>query len=135
MDESIKLLSSIPYILRSTKKVAQHSRAAHKLALLNSRCQFHQHFTCSFLYKKCYALLFSWYSLALNFFGKRILAQIMLVKCWWNWLQPSHIHFWWRRWPYHFSWPQRIETNNFNGRLYLKLFNYFCWKQSTSTES
>ncbi len=37
--------------------------------------------------QKCFAQIFSYYSLALIFFGKIILAQRLLVRCWWNWLQ------------------------------------------------
>ncbi len=51
------------------------------------RCQFHQHFTHAFCAQKCFAQLSSSYSLALYFFGAKILAQKLLVKCWWNWLQ------------------------------------------------
>jgi hypothetical protein len=46
-----------------------------------SRCQFHQHSMRDFLLQKCFALLFSSYSLALNFFGQRILVQKLLIKC------------------------------------------------------
>jgi hypothetical protein len=56
---------------------------------LNLRCQFHQHFMCNFFIGKCFAQIFSHYSLALWFFGKRISAQKLLVKCWWNWQQGS----------------------------------------------
>ncbi len=34
---------------------------------------------------KCFAQLFSNYSLSLSFFGKRILAQKLLIKFLWNW--------------------------------------------------
>jgi len=44
-------------------------------------CQFHQHFMCAFFVQKCFAQLFSYYSLSLNFIGKLILAQKLLVKC------------------------------------------------------
>ncbi len=47
-------------------------------------CQFHQHFTLTFFVRKPFAQLFSNYSLALWFFGKRILVQKLLVKCWWK---------------------------------------------------
>ncbi len=54
--------------------------------------QFHQHFTSSFFVQKCYEHLFSSYSFCLNFCGKRILAEKLLVKCWWNWhLEKGHI--------------------------------------------
>jgi len=52
-------------------------------------CQFHQHFTCAFFVQKCFAQLFSNYSLALYFFGTKISAQKLLVKCWWHWHQVS----------------------------------------------
>jgi len=35
---------------------------------------------------KCYGLLFFTYNFDLLFFVKRISAQKLLVKCWWNWL-------------------------------------------------
>jgi len=47
-------------------------------------CQFHQHFMTSFFVQKCFAQLFS--SWLCHF-----LAQKMLEKCWWNWLQASSI--------------------------------------------
>jgi len=48
---------------------------------------FHQHFRSAFFVQKYFAQLFSNYSLALYYFGKRILAQKLLEKCWWNRLQ------------------------------------------------
>jgi len=54
------------------------------------RC--HQHFTRNFFVRKCFAQLISYYSLALWPFVKRISAQKLLVKCWWNWLKSG-----WRR--------------------------------------
>jgi len=56
---------------------------------LGLRCQFHQHFMNKFYLQKCFAQFFSSYSLALQFHGTQILAQNLLVKCWWNWLQVS----------------------------------------------
>ncbi len=57
----------------------------------NAKCLirwlFHQHFTSRFLVWKCFAKLFSNYNLALLFFGKRIMAQKLHIKCWWNRLQ------------------------------------------------
>ena len=41
----------------------------------------------AFWFEKCFAQLSYAYSLGLQFFGKRKLAQKQLVKCWWNWLQ------------------------------------------------
>ncbi len=35
--------------------------------------------------QKFFAELLSAYNLGLLFFGKRILAQKLLIKCWWNW--------------------------------------------------
>ena len=49
-----------------------------------ARSQFHQHFMSGFFAQKCFEQLFCSYSLALYFFGKRILVQKLLVKCWWN---------------------------------------------------
>jgi len=56
-------------------------------AVPTMRCQFHQHFKYTFFVQKCFAQICSNYSTALQFFGKRILAQKLLVKYWWNWLQ------------------------------------------------
>ena len=50
-----------------------------------TRCQFHQHFTSSFCANILAPKTFCACSLALYFFGVRILAQKLLVKCWWNW--------------------------------------------------
>jgi hypothetical protein len=47
--------------------------------------QFHQDFTDSFFVLKLCAKLFCTYILGLYFFGKRISAEKLLVKCWWNW--------------------------------------------------
>ncbi len=58
----------------------------HRVQRLANQVQFHQHFMPTFLYK-CFVQFFSYYSLALNFFGKRISVQNLLVKCWWNWPQ------------------------------------------------
>jgi len=55
------------------------------------RCQFHQHFMHVFYVQKPFVLPYSNYSLALLFFGKRILAEKLLVKCWWNWPQVEEI--------------------------------------------
>ena len=46
------------------------------------RCQFHQHFTSSFFVRKSFEQLFCTYGLGLYFFGARILAQKLFVKCW-----------------------------------------------------
>jgi hypothetical protein len=61
-----------------------------------TRCQFHQHFMLTLLYESVFLQLFSNYSLALLLFGKRILAQKLLVKCWLNLLlatSKSRCHF------------------------------------------
>ena len=50
--------------------------------VLSFRGQFCQHFTTSFFVQKCFEQLFCTYSSALYFFGKRILAKKLLVKCW-----------------------------------------------------
>ncbi len=47
--------------------------------------QFHQHFGRSFFVRKFRAQLFCTYILCLYLFGARILAQKLLLKCWWNW--------------------------------------------------
>jgi len=54
---------------------------------IDDRCQFHQHFKNNFFIPKCFAQRFSSNSLTLYFFGARISAQKLLIKCWWNWLQ------------------------------------------------
>jgi len=67
---------------------------------LSTRFQFRRHFLLAFFVRKCFAQLFSDYSLALYFFGETILAQKLLVKCWWNWLQSGNmpkISVKWRR--------------------------------------
>ncbi len=51
------------------------------------RCQFHQHFTGAFFVQNCFSQLLCGYSFALSFFGKRISAQKLLIKCWKIWLQ------------------------------------------------
>ncbi len=53
------------------------------------RCQLHQHFIRAFFVWKCFAKLLSNYNVAWKFFGKRISAQKLVAKCWWNWLQGS----------------------------------------------
>ena len=57
-----------------------------------SRCQFLQHFTSSFFVRKSFGQLFCTYGLGLYIFGTRILAQKLLVKCWWNWPQFADEH-------------------------------------------
>ncbi len=48
-------------------------------------CQFHQHFMRGFFVQKFCPQLFCTYILGLYFFGARMLAQKLLIKCWWNW--------------------------------------------------
>jgi hypothetical protein len=45
---------------------------------------FHQYFMSSFFIPKFFAHLLCAYNLGLLFFGKRILAQKLLIKCWWK---------------------------------------------------
>jgi len=55
--------------------------------------QFHQHFTCTFFIRKCFAQLFSSYVLALakGFRqNKHFRTKNLSVKCWWNWPQTEH---------------------------------------------
>ena len=54
------------------------------------RCQFQQHYTSSFFVWKCFEQLLSTYSLCWYFFGKIILAEKLVVKCSWNWLQETN---------------------------------------------
>jgi len=54
-----------------------------------NRCQFHQHFTSSFLVQKCLCVLCS-FSLITFWpcnFSPQGIRKRLLVKCWWNWLQ------------------------------------------------
>ncbi len=51
--------------------------------------QFHQHFTSTFLVQKYLEQIFFTFCFCLHFFGKIILAQKLLIKCWWNWHQWS----------------------------------------------
>jgi len=48
------------------------------------RCQFHQHFTLTFFVQKCFAQLYSYYSLVLGFFWRKDIgekaARKMLMK-------------------------------------------------------
>jgi len=43
----------------------------------------------AFFVWKCFVQLFSNYSLALNFCGKRISEKKLFIRCWWNWLRKS----------------------------------------------
>jgi len=60
-----------------------------KLMKLTTGVKFINFFTQAFFVQKSLAQLFSNYSLALYFFAKRILVQMLLIKSWWNWLQVS----------------------------------------------
>jgi len=53
---------------------------AERRQTLKFRCRFCQHFKRNFFIQKCFAQLFSNYSLALNFSGKRILGQKLHVN-------------------------------------------------------
>jgi len=53
-----------------------------KFGEINPCCQFRQHFLGSFFVQKCFARLILTYSLDLCIFGKRVLAQKLLVKFW-----------------------------------------------------
>ena len=55
------------------------------IRVLNNWGQFHQHLTSSFCADNLAPKIFCAGSLALWVFGARILAQKLLVKCWWNW--------------------------------------------------
>ena len=46
-------------------------------------------FYTAFFAWKCFTQLFSTYILVLYYFGEKILAQKLLMKCWWNWLQTN----------------------------------------------
>jgi len=91
-----------PYELSSKRTFAFDERCEqqyyfYSVALITNtamRSQFHQLFMNNFFVQKCFTKLFSPSSLGLKFFGKMILAQKLLVKCWWNWLQVTlYQHF------------------------------------------
>ncbi len=46
---------------------------------IQTRCQFHQHYTRGFLYESSVR---SFFVFRFNFFSTRILAQKLLIKCW-----------------------------------------------------
>jgi hypothetical protein len=53
------------------------------------RCQFHKHFTQSFLYEsalRSFSLITVWLC---NFLAKGYCQKKLLVKSWWNWLRKS----------------------------------------------
>jgi len=66
------------YVKHEREEDEEYERA---LFVMPHRCQFHQHFSQDFFVRKCFAQLSSGYCLALYFFGIRILAQKLLVKC------------------------------------------------------
>jgi len=49
--------------------------------------QFHQHFTTSFFMQKYFSKLFSTYSFVFVICVERIIAQKLILKCWWNLLK------------------------------------------------
>ncbi len=66
---------------------AKEGRNISKLLLDNSHditCgQFHQHFIHGFFVRKCLEQIFCTYILGLYFFGKKVAAPKLLLKCWW----------------------------------------------------
>ena len=50
------------------------------------KIQFYQQRTSSFFVLKIWSKLLWTYSLCLYFFGKRTLAEKLILKCWWIWL-------------------------------------------------
>jgi hypothetical protein len=51
---------------------------------VSARCQSYQYFTSSFFIQKFFAQLLCAYNLGLQIFGKRVLVQELLIKCWKN---------------------------------------------------
>ncbi len=70
-------------------KIHTKKRADITLMKLTTGVKFINFFTQAFFVQKSLAQLFSNYSLALYFFAKRILVQMLPIKSWWNWLQVS----------------------------------------------
>ena len=59
-----------------------------------SRWQFHQHFTISFCANILAPKTFKAKLQVQSFFGELLLAQKLLIKCWWNWPQEIHSSSW-----------------------------------------
>ncbi len=78
------------YDLRFTSVIYEsnykHSKTRAKNQL-QTRGQFHQHSTRSFYVRKLHAQLFCAHVLGLYFTGVSLLAEKLLVECWWNWAQ------------------------------------------------
>ncbi len=64
--------------------VTVKSKHLHSIA---SGVIFIKHFTHAFFVRKCFAQVFSNYSLVLGLFSEKMSAQKVLVECWCNWLQ------------------------------------------------
>ncbi len=70
---------------RNSKKVPKFNLTTHRnVDKLTSGVSFTNILCTAFSYGGVFKLFFT-YSLAGYFFRKRILAQKLLIKCWWNW--------------------------------------------------
>ncbi len=54
-----------------------------------SKCQYHQHFMCTFFAQNCFMKLFSSYILVLEFLAPKFCMKNKLVICWWYYLQDT----------------------------------------------
>jgi len=90
-DKCFDDFKNIYIILLEQKSLIQKTITILNTVKNAARNRFHQHFTRNFFEQKCFAQIVSTYILALKFFGKRISAQKLLVKCWWNLLLFVHL--------------------------------------------
>ncbi len=93
-DSTIILRICTTTVWRPGSRPARSTTSLHTGQTAFYRCQLHQYFTCIFFIQKCFAQLFSTYSLALWLFGKRILAQKLLIIPYVFWSS-----FFWQLWP------------------------------------
>jgi len=84
---------------------------------LGSGVNFINILTRAFIMWNCFAQLFSSYSLALQFFGARITAQKLLVKCWWNWRQYAE----------HLGFEMKIFDEDPHQLIGYYSYNLVCW--------
>jgi len=91
-------------------------RVTSYLDVPKTRCQFHKHFMSCFCTNILALKTFCACSLALWVFGARILAQKLLVKCWWNWPKKRKADCWLTlRFPFCvYCFPQTLHENGFS---------------------
>ena len=65
--------------IQCAEKAFKSTNWSYNAGEIYSWCQFHQHFTCAFFVRKSFKAAFLQISLGLIFFGKRKLAQKLLV--------------------------------------------------------